>query len=103
MVDWSGLNGACLSSFGQALTFTPASTGVDQSVNGILDTAAEPETDAPGDGTIYARLWLKAPDPDPAPEPGDEISTSTTVYKIVRLERDAGGGLWLLLRQDRSV
>jgi hypothetical protein len=34
---------------------------------------------------------------------GVEVSTETTVYKIVDMKQDEGRGLWLLLRQDRAV
>jgi hypothetical protein len=100
--DFSGLNRACLYVFGQAFTFTPAATGAPQPITGILDSGVEPESRAPGDGSVYARLWLEAT-VDPVPTEGDEIASDTTVYKIVRTEQDTAAGLWLLLRKDRDL
>jgi hypothetical protein len=102
-VDFSGLNEACLSAFGQAFMFTRNVTGDSQSVIGILEAGIELEEVPPGDGSIYAKLWIQSADIVPAPEAGDEFSTATTVYKIVRMEKDAGGGLLMLLRQDRMI
>jgi hypothetical protein len=100
----SGLNKSCLSSFGQQLVFTPQAPGAEPStITGILETGVELEQTAPGDGSIYVRLWLNSSAIVPAPQKGDEISSATTVYKILRIEEDAGGGTWLLLRQDRAV
>lgn len=98
-----GLNEACLIAFGQAYTLTRSEIGEWLSVDGILEEGAEPEGVAPGDGSIYARFWTRADNIDPPPELGDEISTDAAIYKILRMERDGGGGLILLLRQDRLV
>jgi len=100
-VDFSDLNQACLDVFGQACTFTPAETGVPQTISGIIDSGVQLENATPGDGSIYARLWLDS-SVDPIPAEGDEISSASTIYKIARVEQDPGGGLWLLLRKDRD-
>lgn len=102
--DLSALvNSACLAAFGSSFTYTRISTNVSQSVMGILDAGVQLENVPPGDGSAYARLWFDHTTIDPVPDPGDEIASATTIYKIVRLEEDAGGGLWMLLRQDREV
>lgn len=101
-VDFSVINQACLSAFGQAFTFTPAATGEAQSVSGILDSGVQPENVPAGDGSIYARLWLVTI-VDPIPVAGDEIARSSTVYLVVQVEADSAGGIWLLLRKDRDV
>jgi hypothetical protein len=98
-----GVNKSCLGSFGREFTFTPASSSEPITITGILEAGAEQEETAPGDGSTYARLWINAADISPAPQRGDEISSATTVYKIVRMQEDAAGGLWILLRQDRPV
>jgi len=102
-MDFAVLNEACLDVFGQACTFTRADTREELVVTGILEEGVELEGAAPGDGSIYAQLWLPASDINPAPEPGDEISTASTIYKILRIEQDAGGGMRILLRKDRDV
>jgi len=103
VVDFSRINRACLDSFGQAFIFRPAATRVAQAITGILDSGVQPEEASPGDGSTYALLWLQATDIDPPPEKGDEIASDTTVYKVVRIEEDAGNGLRMLLRQDRMI
>lgn len=103
MTDFTLMNEACLSVFGQALTFRRNLTGESQSVLGILESGVELEEVPPGDGSVYAKLWIHSADIVPAPEPGDEFSTAMTAYKIVRMENDAGGGLLMLLRQDRMI
>lgn len=100
------VNGAALDTFGDDFAFTRVNSlpaGEELTVTGILDAGFEPEDRPPGDGSTYARLWLQTDDLSPVPERGDEIASATTVYKIVRLQEDAGNGLWLLLRQDRVV
>lgn len=101
--DPSPLNEACLEAFGQAFTFRPAEGGEPQVITGILDAGIEPEEGTPGDGSTYALLWLDATAIDPRPQKGDEIESATTVYVIVRVEEDAGRGLRMLLRQDRTI
>jgi hypothetical protein len=102
-VDFRRTNQSCLAAFGQALTLTRTSTGLSQSITGILESGIEPEGALPGDGSVYAGLWLRSSDVDPLPENGDEVASATTVYKVLRRELDAGGGLRLLLRKDRDV
>jgi hypothetical protein len=70
---------------------------------GIIDTGAEPEEVGPGDGSTYMRVWGGGDLIGLALLKGDEVSTATTVYKIVNMHEDEGRGLWLLLRQDRAV
>ncbi len=97
-------NGACLDEWGQALTHTPAATPEDpQDITGILDPGVAPEDKPPGDGSAYARLFLKAAAADPAPVLGDEISTAIAAYVVVRIVTDAGGGMTITLRKDRDL
>jgi hypothetical protein len=103
-----GVNKSCLDTFGQTFIFTQAATEEEpnptpQTITGILESGFEPEDRPPGDGSTYARLWMNAADLTTPAEKGDEVSSATFVYKIVRMEEDAGGGLWLMLRQDRAV
>jgi hypothetical protein len=103
----SGVNGGCLAVFGQSFTFTRVTSleagDVPLAITGILDAGVQPEDAPPGDGSTYAKLWVQSSDIDPAPQRGDEVSSATTVHKIVNLQEDAGGGLWMLLRKDRDV
>ena len=97
------VNEVCLAVFGQTLTLTRALTADSLPIVGILEEGIEPEDRPPGDGSVYAGFWTAASSADPPAETGDEISTATTVYKIVRIQQDAGSGFRMLLRKDRTV
>lgn len=102
-VDFSLPLQACLIAFGQACIFTRVgSESSQQLITGILDEGVEQEAAAPGDGSTYAILILLASSINPAPVKGDEISTTTSVYKIVGIDRDSGDGMQLTLRYDRE-
>ena len=101
--DFGGVNEACLTAFGQAFTFTPAATGVPQTITGILDSGAVLEGVPPGEESAYAILWIKST-VTLLPVAGDEIATTTTVYKIAgEGKADAGEGVSFILRRDRAV
>ena len=102
-LDFADLNEACLEQFGQTLTFTHAATGYEQVIVGIIGAGPEPESAEPGQGSVYALLFLRNGDVAPPPAEGDEVSSGTTVYKYVRQEPDAAHGTTLLLRKDRDV
>jgi hypothetical protein len=100
------VNTICLATFGEEFIFTPAVSAPSAdsvSIRAILDAGVQLENSSPGDESTYAMLWLQGADIDPAPEEGDEISSSATTYKVLRIDRDAGRGMSLLLRRDRAV
>ena len=100
------INDAVLDAFSEEELFTLTriqSGDGTLTFRGVLGPGAEPENQAPGAGSILAELFTKASNINPGPEKGDEISTATTVYKIVDLHKDGGLGLTLTLRQDRPV
>jgi hypothetical protein len=99
-VDFSLVNQACLSVFGQAFTFVP-SEGEPLGMSGIIDIGVQPEGYPPGDGSTYARLWIAAS--DTVPVKGDEIDSDNTAYKVLDVQRDSASGIWLLLRKDRDL
>jgi len=100
----ANLNASMLAAFGESFIFTPAAApSTPVSITGIMESGSELEEDAPGDGSIYARLWVKSSDFSTAPVAGDEVASASTVYKVLRVQEDAGGGTWLLLRQDRAM
>jgi hypothetical protein len=98
-----GVNQACLQAFGQAYTFTPAETGIAQTITGILSEGAQLEESAPGDGSSSAVLFVKSGSITPEPAGGDEIASATTIYKVLLPKRDSGGGLILLLRKHEDI
>lgn len=105
----ASLNDACLATFGHDLTFSRVASLPDNeqsdetSVSGVLEPGADLEGLPPGDGSTYARFWIESSAISPAAQAGDEISTDSTVYKIVQIQEDAGGGVLFLLRMDRAV
>lgn len=99
-MDFSVVNKACLSVFGQAFTLVPTE-GQPRSITGIIDTGVQPEGYPPADGSTYARLWSAVTTDLPAK--GDTIESDTTAYRIFDIQRDAGGGVWFLLRKDHDL
>ncbi len=98
------LNKSCLASFGKRYAYTSqAPSSVPQPITGILDTGVELENAPPGEGSTYAALWLQIGDINPAPQVGDKVASDTTVYEIVQVKDDAGGGMLLVLRQAGPV
>ncbi len=94
-----GLNDACLAAFGQQFTYAPQN-GAAFTLTGILDVGARQEDSAPG---TYALLFAKAAAFAEPPVRGDEVTVGNSIYKVVDLEADAGGGLRIVLHFNRSV
>lgn len=98
------VNSICIAAFGQEFSYLPqTSDAVAIEVTGILDPGAELEEEAPGDGSMYARLWLQQSALETAPVLGDQVTSGSTIYKVLGIEEDAGDGLWILLRRDDST
>jgi hypothetical protein len=102
-VDFSQLNQSCLRAFGGLFSLTHSETLITETFDGILTSGVQPEGYPPGNGSTYAKVWVDSSDFTVRPIKGDEVKNTTTVYKVVDLEEDAAGGLWLLLRYDRDV
>lgn len=103
-VDFSVTIEASLAAFGEALTLTRIESGSGSlPITGILEEGVEIEDVKPGEGSMYAIVAAQASLIDPAPLRGDEVSTDTTVYKIVDLMADSGDELRMKLRKDRDV
>jgi hypothetical protein len=107
-VDFAAHNPVFLRAFGDSYTLTrsedledePAAT---ESMTAIPCELPEQESNAPGDGSNYLFLWINAADFSDLPDTGDEVTTSTTVYKIVDRKSDEAGGWYLKCRYDRAV
>jgi hypothetical protein len=95
-----------LDAFGDRLAYTlrrVQSGDGTLTLTGILDAGIELEIEKPGEG-VLARLFVRNSDlVAPPPVPGDEIETAKFVYSIVDIDIDAGGGVFLWLRQARPV
>ncbi len=102
-LDFADLNEACLEEFGQTYTYKHAATGDEQPVVGVIEAGPEPESTEPGEGSVYALLFLRNGGIAPPPAEGDEVSSGTTVYKYVRQEPDVADGTVMLLRKDRDL
>jgi len=94
------LDDACLRAFGTQVTYTPQNGGAAFSLTGILDVGARREDAAPG---TYAVLFVKADAFSQPPDRGDEVTVGNSIYKVVDLEADAGGGLRQVLHFHRTA
>ena len=101
-IDFGRINSACLGAFGDPYTLRRFQTGESEIITGILSGGSELEGVAPGDGSTIAKLWVSSAN-IVRPVKGDEISTESTVYKIVDTDEDSANGLSLLLRKDRAI
>jgi hypothetical protein len=90
---------SAVSKFGRDVIYTPR-LGNAVTIQGIVDIGAQLEDLAPG---VYAILSIADNAVSPLPEPGEEITIDSSVYKIVRREVDAGDLARLVLRLDREV
>lgn len=97
------IDALCLQTFGKEYTLRRALTQEEVAIVGIIEEGVQLEGSAPGDGSVLALLWTTDAAADPQPEVADEIESATAVYKILRKESDAGGGIKMLLRQDRML
>ncbi len=93
------LDDACLRAFGTQVIYTPQSSAAF-SLTGILDVGARREDAAPG---TYAVLFAKSAVFPQPPDRGDEVTVGNSIYKVVDLEADAGGGLRLVLHFNRTL
>jgi|WetSurMetagenome_2_1015567.scaffolds.fasta_scaffold171915_3 hypothetical protein len=104
----ANMNEVILGAMGQSLSFTRAAsldfdeTAEAETITAIVQDGVHPEGMPPMAGSVYAQAWLQQTDIDPAPQCGDEIASTDYVYKIVKVEEDAGNGLVLTLRRDRE-
>ncbi len=102
------INEPCMNEFGESYTLTRSEDLKDvspatEAITAIPCNLPEQETNAPGDGSIYLFLWVNAAGFLDPPECGDEVTTDTTVYKIVDKKSDGAGGLYLKCRYDRDA
>jgi len=98
-VDFSRPVSAAIGRFGREVVYAPR-LGTPVNIQGILDDGVQPEGEAPG---VYAVLSIADSAVSPLPEPAEEITVDSSVYKIVRREADGGGLVRLLLRFHREV
>ena len=107
-VDFASHNSAFLDAFGESFALarlkdledSPPTTEAFDAIKMQLDQLGGVP---PGDLSNYLKLWINAADFTDLPEKGDEVSTTTTVYKIVDIEQDADMGTLILCRYDREI
>jgi hypothetical protein len=100
------LNSAVLDTFGEEPDFTlqrVQSGSGSLAFRGVLGPGPEPENQPPGGGSMLAVVFTEAGAISPDPEKGDQVSTPSTVYYIVDIHKDAGRGLYMVLRKDRMA
>jgi hypothetical protein len=96
--DWSGLNSAQLSTFGEPVVWSPLSGTADYDI-----TIVASENSWTGEATNpnYIFLWAMLADV-PGIGRGDLITRNATVYNIIDVDPDGGGGIRLTLEKDNS-
>jgi len=94
------LDGACLATFGMAVTFTPQDGSGAQRLTGIIQHPAMGEDYMPGSvqGTSVVRLFVRFANITPPPRHGDKITINAIVYDVVDVDVDTEGGAVLKLR-----
>lgn len=102
-MDFSILNSVCSAVFGDACTYTPASTGVGVALTVIWgeDESAEQKNRA-----AKAMAFAILTDFAAAPLKGDEITKAGKVYKVAEDPKDGLdgiGGVTLILRYVRDT
>ncbi len=100
------MNAICLDVFGESYALkrvASAPIGEEKTITGILTEGVQLEDQAPGDGSTYAVLTLLGEAVSPSPEKSDEITTATTVYTVVRVEKDRSRRTRMLLRVERAA
>jgi hypothetical protein len=105
--DFSAANVTFLGTLGASYTLTRSedlldSTPATETFTGIGRELVEDESVAPGAGSNTFALWVDLADWDDPPDVADEVTTETTVYKIVDKRVDGAGGLDLKCRYDRA-
>lgn len=100
--DWDSqldrLNTAELATFGKSSTYTPK-TGLPFQIDLIEKQPREWEPVRVG---VNAIRWAKASDFTVAPVNGDAVLIDPVVYTVVDTRADAGGGLVLYLKEQKS-
>lgn len=107
-VDFAAHNPVFLRAFGESYTLTRSedlddSPPATEAFTAVSCDLPEDESNPPGDGSNYLFLWISIADFSDLPDTGDEVSTATTVYKIVDKKVDGASGMYFKCRYDRAV
>lgn len=92
---------ACRDLYGTSVTYTPVSTGVDESIAGILDESWE-SVDAGGEvpqNALLPVLDLRLADLSVAPAQGDSLVVDGVSYSVIDVQIDGQGGCKLPLHR----
>lgn len=84
--------------FGETLTWTPASTGVPESITAPFDDAWEDaELFDPGEIVTVPMVGLRKGDLSVAPAQGDTVVARGVTYEVTELRDDGHGGTMAIL------
>jgi len=97
-VDFSVLNAASLTEFGESYTYTPDG-GPSSTITAILESGDDLELENPG---VQHSLWIRLSDFTSVPADGGQVRISGDDYKIVEVRKDGNGGVYLDLHLLRS-
>lgn len=95
-----GALGACLSSFGETVTYTPG-IGVAKSISGIFGavSAAVEVGEGVFSRSVAPRLGIRLSDLDNPPKKADRVTIRSIVYRVDDIEEDGQGGASLGLHK----
>jgi hypothetical protein len=97
-LDWSGLNNAQISTFGEPVIWSPFSGTADYDITVV---ASENSFTGEPVNPNYIFLWAMLADV-PGIARRDTITRNSTVYNIIDVDPDGGGGIRLTLEKDNS-
>ena len=93
-ISFEGLNSACVSVFGDTVSYTPASTGVPVSIVAIKQDPSTLLGENPGG---YIALWVDLFDwVGAVPVKGDTITIGADTWTLFELREDGASGMNLI-------
>lgn len=86
--------------FGRPVIYTPASTGIDESIPGVFDAAHQVVDLATGEQSdLGPTLGIRLADLSVAPKQDDRLVVDGTTYQVNDVRPDGQGGALLPLRK----
>ena len=85
----AGLSSACLYTFGEPATFTPAGGGAGIAIRGVRTNPKTPEVASPGQQLVF---WIRLADVLPhVPAAGAKITIGAVQFDVIDVEAELDG------------